>query len=445
MKIKNIALFLLLGLSAAIAGNYKNTPRPSAAEIAKLQTITLFYKITDEGLELNWTPANSAPSGGIKITASADQPQPLYPQDGYVVWLPGTGHSSCVIPFRKARLSKPKYFRVCSVKSKNHREHVALSNVVIVPAVSKKDSGNNKNKSKKYKKPKSTDEKKYKSTQKKNKTAKAPDAADSSTPAVTDIPAARAAKRPAGALIIGHDDTALEKVPLGYINKAKKELSIWYGHTSHGSQITSGMQAMNSAPYNFNTSGSGGALRYVETGGDLGHNGNDRWMRRTREYLQGGGGANVIVWSWCGGCSNNTVQGINRYLQMMDGLEKDYPDRVFVYMTGHLDGSGVDGNLHRMNQAIRAFCRKNNKVLFDFADIESYDPDGNYFLDKNARDTCDYRSRSARGNWAREWLARNPDHKYKLPASAAHTHPLNAALKGQAFWVMLARLAGWNG
>ena len=58
------------------------------------------------------------------------------------------------------------------------------------------------------------------------------------------------------------------------------------------------------------------------------------------------------------------------------GLETDYPKITFVYMTAHLDGSGADGNTNQRNEQIRAYCRANNKVLFDFADIESYDPDG---------------------------------------------------------------------
>ena len=38
--------------------------------------------------------------------------------------------------------------------------------------------------------------------------------------------------------------------------------------------------------------------------------------------------------------------------------------------------------------------------------------------------------------------SKNPDHGMDLPKRAAHTHPLNGALKGRAFWVMMAHLAG---
>lgn len=74
----------------------------------------------------------------------------------------------------------------------------------------------------------------------------------------------------------------------------------------------------------------------------------------------------------------------------MNRLEEDYPHVTFFYMTGHLDGTRESGNLNLRNNQIREFCRENNKILFDFADIESFDPDGKYFLDKGANDGCYY-------------------------------------------------------
>ena len=49
--------------------------------------------------------------------------------------------------------------------------------------------------------------------------------------------------------------------------------------------------------------------------GDLGHNGDLAWESATREYLNNSvnNDVNVIIWSWCGGCSDNTVDGIQIY------------------------------------------------------------------------------------------------------------------------------------
>ena len=88
----------------------------------------------------------------------------------------------------------------------------------------------------------------------------------------------------------------------------------------------------------------------------------------------------------------------------MSQLELDYPSVSFVYMTGHLDGSREVGNLNIRNEQIRTFCENNDKILYDFADIESYDPDGavNY-MPMRCTDNCDYDANmdgSLDSNWA---------------------------------------------
>jgi hypothetical protein len=148
------------------------------------------------------------------------------------------------------------------------------------------------------------------------------------------------------------------------------------------------------------------------------------------------------MWAWCGQVSGASEENINTYLRLMDQLETDYPHVTFIYMTGHLDGSGKQGNLNRRNNQIRYFCKKNNKILFDFADIESYDPDGNYFLDKEADDGCNYTENGIRKNWVDEWCNDHPGECSSYPC--AHSKSLNCILKGNAFWWMMARLAGWN-
>ena len=57
-------------------------------------------------------------------------------------------------------------------------------------------------------------------------------------------------------------------------------------------------------------------------------------------------------------------------------------------MTGHTDGSGLTVSSHVRNQQIRDYCEANGKILYDFEDIESYDPDGTYFGDRNVTDSC---------------------------------------------------------
>ncbi|NLX26801.1 MAG: hypothetical protein GXY61_12740 [Lentisphaerae bacterium] len=252
------------------------------------------------------------------------------------------------------------------------------------------------------------------------------------------------------AIIVDHTSTDLGKIPEKAIEKAKKNLQVAYGHTSHGSQVVAGMDALrrrDPARFAFGRDGNGLSFLDRTPKGDLGNPDRTTWATRTREFLQGPGqDRNVIVWSWCGQVSSASEKDIRTYLELMSKLEKDFPDVTFVYMTGHLDGSGQNGNLNRRNDQIRDFCRRNGKVLFDFADIESYDPDGKIdYMRLNATDGCNYRENGVTRNWADDWIAQHPDHQLALPGSAAHSRPLNGALKGQAFWYLLARLAGWNG
>ncbi len=182
--------------------------------------------------------------------------------------------------------------------------------------------------------------------------------------------------------------------------------------------------------------------------GDLGNPDRTTWESRTRDYLDisENSDVNVIIWSWCGQVSSASEEDINTYLNLMNGLEEGYPDVKFVYMTGHLDGGGLDGNLHIRNEQIRDYCKENNKILYDFADIETYDPDGTYYGDKIPNDGCYYDSNgdgTRDGNWAIEWQDAHPGEWYDC--ASAHSQPLNANLKGYAAWWLWARIAGWSG
>jgi hypothetical protein len=205
----------------------------------------------------------------------------------------------------------------------------------------------------------------------------------------------------AQSLIIDHTCTDISQIPESAIEQAKTSLHITYGHTSHGSQLTTGMTGLIgfanggglglNLPENifqWNNGGTGGALELEEGDGygtgwmdhDCGYYPN--WVDETREYLIDPihADVNVVIWSWCGQASSYTEQQmIDRYLSPMTQLELDYPGVTFVYMTGHADGNGETGNLHLRNQQIRNYCIANNKVLYDFYDIEIYDPDGNYY------------------------------------------------------------------
>lgn len=259
------------------------------------------------------------------------------------------------------------------------------------------------------------------------------------------------------AIIIDHNCSQLEPIPETAINNAKQTLHIAYGHTSHGSQLITGMTGLIGQTnligykgdiYEWNEGGSDGALDIDDYfgSGDLGHNGDTTWAMPTRTYLANNGDVNVVIYSWCGGCSDNTYAGIQTYLDKMNELEQDYPDVQFVYMTGHTD-IWADATLKANNQQIRDYCIANNKILYDFADIERYDPDGTYY--EFVTDNCNYFSdgtgSNVLGNWALEWQDSHTEGIDWYSCSAAHSEPLNGNLKAYSSWWLWCRLAGWEG
>ncbi len=255
-----------------------------------------------------------------------------------------------------------------------------------------------------------------------------------------------------GLNIIDHPMANLSLISSESIEKAKTKLHVAYGHTSHGSQLISGMEGLvtfKGSFYSFNNGGSDGSLdlrdRPFSGASDLGNPNRTAWSEATREYLDKNPDINVVIWSWCGQVSSASEEDINTYLSLMSQLEMDYPNVIFVYMTGHLDGSGVDGNLNIRNEQIRKYCRENKKILYDFADIESYDPDGNInYMLLNANDGCYYDSDgngSRDANWAVDWQNSHTVNIDWYNCGSAHSQPLNANLKAYAAWALWTSIA----
>jgi len=267
------------------------------------------------------------------------------------------------------------------------------------------------------------------------------------------------------ATIIDHTTADLWQVPESAIEQAKTTLHIAYGHTSHGSQLISGMgtnggqqlddfmSANGATPgtYLWNNGGSGGALDLRDTpfsgASDLGNPDRYAWEAATRTYLADHPDVNVIIWSWCGQAAT-TIDNIDIYLGLMEGLIADYPDVDFVFMTGHLNGGGEDGILNLANEHIRNHCITYDRILYDFADIESFDPDGlvNY-MPLLCNDNCDYDSDdngTLDRNWALDWQGSHVEGVDWWPSGAAHSQHLNGNLKGYAAWWLWAVLAGWS-
>ena len=238
----------------------------------------------------------------------------------------------------------------------------------------------------------------------------------------------------ADALIADHTAAAnFENIPESYIDQIKSDCKIFYGRLSHGDQVTLGMGMLMDEDSTYSINNGAGTLD-IETydEGIYNHN-TELWMGITRNRLnQPGCDINIVMWSWCTDVSISDSSDIAAYLANITQLETEYPNVHFVYMTGHVDGTGPSGNLNIRNNQIRDYVTANDKYLYDFADVESWDPDGVFYPD--ADEAC---------TWCGYWCI---DHPGECPTCDVcwHTDCFNCYLKGKAFWGFLALYLGWS-
>ena len=120
---------------------------------------------------------------------------------------------------------------------------------------------------------------------------------------------------------------------------------------------------------------------------------------------------------------NNTYPSI----QDLQELEARHPDKILIYWTiGLAKGIGT-ADSESFNQQMRSFAIANDKVLMDIADIESHRPDGSACFDIYGRGIeamCD---------------------EYTDEVVAGHLNALGRQRMAEAMWILMARLAGWDG
>ena len=109
--------------------------------------------------------------------------------------------------------------------------------------------------------------------------------------------------------------------------------------------------------------------------------GNPGWPSKVdgfENYVSGGWHAPLIDVAMNKMCWIDQAADVNYYINSMTHLESAYPQTVFVYATMPLDTSASVDNYERnvYNDTLRNWCRTNNRVLFDIADMEAHDTHG---------------------------------------------------------------------
>jgi hypothetical protein len=238
--------------------------------------------------------------------------------------------------------------------------------------------------------------------------------------------------------VIDHQCTDLSKIPDEWITQVKETWNIHYAHTSHGEQITVGLNQISSgnSTYGFHSAHcqvpatlNGISLMdgqyiqqdaYCETyitpdlywESTYGLN-ITRWVLNNRN-------TNISLWAWCCQLDYYSETETANYLNKLSQLESEFPQVIFIYMTGNAQSTEV--NRYQRNNQIREYCRNNNKILFDFADLDCW-YNGEQYLEGGIP----------------------VEHPHYHGDQAGHTTFESCMNKARAFWWLLARLSGWDG
>lgn len=219
--------------------------------------------------------------------------------------------------------------------------------------------------------------------------------------------------------------------------------AIWhYAHTSHGSQLTTGLSRLESSDNRLDVTI---GYRYLPSNSDtlniFDGQENDNYITPEEYWRNADGRAdtqsvldnnpliNISQWSWCTQTNSYTESQMQDYLDQMAAFELANPDVTFVYMTGTAQYSGSSGNQrYQNNEMIREWVRNSeNRVLFDFADLDAWWFNGT--------------------DWEQETYVYNGElipvehDAFALPSEqAGHTTYESCEQKGRAVWVMMAEI-----
>jgi hypothetical protein len=140
------------------------------------------------------------------------------------------------------------------------------------------------------------------------------------------------------------------------------------------------------------------------------------------------------------------VHQSNRYdIGDYEAMQARHAGRRFMHHTSSLArGIGTQASTDYNNQ-VRQYVTQTGGILLDVADIESHDPWGNPCYDN--RDGVPYTAGNASENYPNDGVNRPAVcQHYTRESDGGHLgNPDSAKIRlAKAFWVVMARVAGWN-
>ncbi len=261
---------------------------------------------------------------------------------------------------------------------------------------------------------------------------------------VTSLPEATATKNDvivtdkSNSIVINHFSIDhFDKIPDQVLSQAS-DLKLLFRHASVGENIRYGLECLygNYSNRRPNSCSSFFDLKYDSSNWVFQYRGNDGWIDKVNDFVTESQSQNenfdvfMFTLGYLDGFDGMTYPVISaeenfqsRYIEPLEKLEAQYPQKTFVWWTMSLAQNGYE-NLTKFNQMLRDYSKQNDKILMDLADIESYDLDGNPCVDSAGISViCGI---------------------YTDEKQSGHLNEVGRERVAKAFWYMMARISGWQ-
>ncbi len=261
---------------------------------------------------------------------------------------------------------------------------------------------------------------------------------------------------PGGEIIINHTSVALfDRIPARYITAAS-QLHVLFRHASVGDNISDGLDCLmnnfTDRPAYCDSGLSPGQIiydsKYNRSNWDFEFhsqpNPNNGWWNKVNYfidrvnglpgnspyqyvgfkfgYVDGITGANIDE-KFFNNDPNDSLPSIDD----LTALQAQYPNRKIVYWTMGLARSVGTADSQNFNTQMRSYAQQHDLILMDIAAIQSHLPNGTACTDNLGQGLpalCD---------------------EYTDETNGGHLNAYGKLQMAKAFWVMMARLAGWDG